>query len=423
MIASSDPLERSLGLCWYANDSPGIGGRLRASPEDFLVEECETPPPLSGGPYLVSRLTKRNWEMAKAVRAIADRLGISHRRVSFAGTKDRRAVTTQLVALYRVEIDAVRALSMPDMTLEPLGYANRGFALGDLAGNRFRIAVRDCEPDDLEARCAEARRAVASGVPNYVGLQRFGVVRPVTHQVGRLLAAGDVEGAVTAYIGQSFPTESESVRVAREAYLADRDPKAALARFPVPLRFERAMLHHLAGAPDDWIGALRALPPKLASMLVSAYQSHLFNRVLSARIERSIPLDMVEPGDRLIFPDGRTDTVAARTQGQARQLVARGRAVVGIAIPGSEPFCELGETDARTRQLMTADGVDEGGLGRAAALVGTPFSGTVRAVRLAAEVDVEARGTDATLAFALGPGRYATTICREFMKADPLCMV
>ena len=87
----------------------------------------------------------------------------------------------------------------------------------------------------------------------------------------------------------------------------------------------------------------------------------------------------------------------------------------------------LGETDAVTRRLMEADGVDETGIGRAAALVGTPFSGAVRAIRLAADVDVAVDvaidGTTVTLAFALGPGRYATTICREFMKADPLCMV
>jgi len=423
MIASSDPLEASLGLCWYANDAPGIGGRLRDSPEEFVVEECESPPPLTGGPYLICRLTKRNWEQSKAVRAISDRLGISHRRISFAGTKDRRAVTTQLIAIYRVEAEAVRALSLPEISLEPLGQANRGFALGDLAGNRFRIVVRDCDPDDLEVRCSAAGVAVAAGVPNYVGLQRFGVVRPVTHLVGRLLASGDVAGAVTAYIGQSFPTEAEPVRAAREAYLADRDPKAALARFPVPLRFERAMLHHLAGTPDDWTGALRALPPKLASMLVSAYQSHLFNRALSARIARGVPLDAVETGDRIVFPDGRIDVATDRTLGPARQLVARGRAAVGIAMPGSEPFAELGETDAMTRRLMDADGVDEAGLGRAAAIVGTPFSGAIRAIRLAAEAEVTVDGTAVTLAFALGPGRYATTICREFMKADPLCMV
>ena len=423
MIASSDPLEISLGLCWYANDAHGIGGRLRDSSDDFAVEECEAPPPLTGGPYLICRLTKRNWEQSKAVRAIADRLGISHRRISFSGTKDRRAVTTQLVALYNVDAEAVRALSLPEMSLEPLGQANRGLALGDLAGNRFRIVIRDCDPDNLRARCSAAQDTVTAGIPNYVGLQRFGVVRPVTHLVGRLLASGDVEGAVTAYIGESFPTEAEPVRTAREAYLADRDPKAALARFPVPLRFERAMLHHLAGAPGDWTGALRALPPKLATMLVSAYQSHLFNRVLSARIARGVPLDRVEPGDRLVFPGGRIDAAVGRTVGQAQLLVTRGRAAVGIAMPGSEPFAELGETDAVTRAMMAADGVDEAGFAHAAALVGTPFSGAVRAIRLAAQAEAAVDGTAVTLAFALGPGRYATTVCREFMKADPLCMV
>jgi tRNA pseudouridine13 synthase len=161
----------------------------------------------------------------------------------------------------------------------------------------------------------------------------------------------------------------EPVRAARQAFLDDRDPKAALARFPVPLRFERALLHHLAESPGDWAGALRVLPPKLASMLVSAYQSHLFNRALSARNARGVPLDGVEPGDRLLLSGGRSDVATDRTMGAARQLVARGRAAVGIAIPGSEPFVELGETDREIRRLMIADGVDEAGLARAARLV------------------------------------------------------
>jgi tRNA pseudouridine13 synthase len=423
MIPSSEPVERSLGLRWYASDAPGTAGRLRDSPDDFVVRECESPPPLTGGPYLVCRLAKRNWEQSKAIRAISDRLGISHRRISFAGTKDRRAVTTQLIAVYGVDAEAIRHLSIPDLTLDPLGQANRALALGDLAGNRFRIVVRDCDPDGLAERSARVTAAVASGVPNYVGLQRFGVVRPVTHLVGRLLASGDVEGAVTTYIGLSFPTESEPVRTAREAYLADRDPVSALARFPVPLRFERAMLHHLAGAPGDWEGALRVLPPKLASMLVSAYQSHLFNLGLSARIDRGLALDEPEPGDRLLFSNGRTDRVEQRTLVQARLLVRRGRAKIGIAMPGSEPFVELGETDAVTRRLMEADGIDETGFGRAAALVGTPFSGAVRAIRVAADVESQVDDDTLTLSFALGPGQYATTICREYMKTDPLRMV
>lgn len=423
MIRSPEPLEQSLGLCWYANDAPGIGGRLRDAPEDFHVEECEKPPPLTGGPYLVCRLAKRNWEQNKAIRFIADRLGISHRRISFSGTKDRRAVTTQLVAFYRVDADAIRALSLPGMTLEPLGAANRALALGDLYGNRFRVVVHGCDSVEIEARCAAAREAVEKGIPNYVGLQRFGVVRPVTHLVGRLLASGDIEGAVTTYIGHACPTEAEPVRAAREAYRADRDPRAALARFPVSLRFERAMLHHLSSAPDDWPGAIRVLPPKLASMLVSAYQSHLFNRVLSARIARGVPLDRVESGDRLLFSDGRVDTATARNLGPAQQLVDRKRAAVGIAMPGSEPFVEAGETDAATRALLCGDGIDESGFGRAAALVGTPFSGAVRTVRLAAGVGVTVEEDAVSLRFALGPGRYATTVCREFMKAEPLRMV
>ncbi|MEN6395546.1 MAG: tRNA pseudouridine(13) synthase TruD, partial [Methanoregula sp.] len=81
MRESSFALERELGMQYYATDTPGIGGTLRTVPEDFLVDEI--PPEGKGettGPYLICRLTKTNWELQHAVKEIARRLNISHRR-------------------------------------------------------------------------------------------------------------------------------------------------------------------------------------------------------------------------------------------------------------------------------------------------------------------------------------------------------
>jgi tRNA pseudouridine13 synthase len=87
MKPSPYPLEQILGMRYYASDTPGIGGRLRAMAEDFVVEEIP-----SGigteGPFLICRLTKKDWDQQRAVREIAKRLGISYRRINFSGTKD-----------------------------------------------------------------------------------------------------------------------------------------------------------------------------------------------------------------------------------------------------------------------------------------------------------------------------------------------
>ncbi|PKL60944.1 MAG: tRNA pseudouridine(13) synthase TruD, partial [Methanomicrobiales archaeon HGW-Methanomicrobiales-4] len=62
MRKSPYPLDHTLGISWYISDQDGIGGRLRAEPDDFVVEELANPPdPAISGPYIICRLTKKNW--------------------------------------------------------------------------------------------------------------------------------------------------------------------------------------------------------------------------------------------------------------------------------------------------------------------------------------------------------------------------
>ena len=134
-----------------------------------------------------------------------------------------------------------------------------------------------------------------------------------------------------------FLPNHAGVREAREGFLKDRDVKEAIRQFPVRLTFERAMLHHLDGHPDDYPGALKALPPRLLSMFVSAFQSFLFNILLSRRCGQGIPLGEPAPGDRLLFPDGREDRVTRENLSAAILQVARKRARIGLFVPGSVP--------------------------------------------------------------------------------------
>src|SRR3970040_1538835 len=90
--------ESIVGISGYLTTSPGLGGRIKGEAEDFVVEEIPADiPPSTEGSYTVAKLRSRNWETNRLVREIARRLRISRKRISFAGTKDRRAVTTQLL--------------------------------------------------------------------------------------------------------------------------------------------------------------------------------------------------------------------------------------------------------------------------------------------------------------------------------------
>jgi tRNA pseudouridine13 synthase len=423
MRQSPYPLEQDLGMRCYASDAEGIGGKLRTVAEDFVVEEIPPHAPAGAGPYLICRLTKKNWEHQHAIKEIAKKLGISHRRIGWAGTKDRRAVTTQYISLYKVNREAVHTLRLKDISLEPIREQNAALGLGDLGGNRFSIVIRDCSEIHLETTVERIAADVAAGIPNYYGLQRFGGIRPVTHRVGERILLEDYEGAVLTYIGHAYPQESEEVRKVRQEFSDTRDPKAALAALPVAMGYERAMLQHLHNRPGDYAGALCELPPKLLSMFVSAFQSYLFNEALSARLESGLSLTDIEPGDRLIFANGREDIVTTANTGTAARLIERGRCSIAIFMPGRDPFTPSSESERRIAAIMEERGIGAESFRKASDFVRTAFTGALRPVALTTHVVAAVEGTDVKLSFTLPPGQYATTVAREFMKADPISMI
>ncbi len=424
MKQSPWPLERELGMLYYASDAEGIGGSLRSVPEDFIVEEI----PLEDrggttGPYLICRLTKTNWELQHAVKEIAKRLGMSHRRIGWAGTKDRNAITSQWISLFNVTPEQVANVRLKDIVLEPLRQSNEQLSLGELQGNRFELVIRGCEAPDLAASVTAINTTVAAGVPNYFGIQRFGAIRPVTHKVGEWILKGDYEKAVMTYVGDTYPLETEPVREARRAYLETRDAMAAIQTLPIQMSYERSMLHHLANHPDDYGGALHELPPKLLSMFVSAFQSYLFNCSLSRRFADGHTLTGPVCGDRLIFTNGRTDEVTEANKKAVSMHIARGRCGIALFMPGKEILDARSCGERSTEELLEKFGIGPANFAAAASFVHTKFDGAWRPIALRTAIESEVAGDCVRLKFVLPPGHYATTVCREFMKADPIRMI
>ena len=74
---------------------PGSGGRLKAAPEDFRVDEVPAYLPCGAGPHLYLRVEKRDRTTRDVLRALALALGVPERDAGYAGLKDRAAVTSQ----------------------------------------------------------------------------------------------------------------------------------------------------------------------------------------------------------------------------------------------------------------------------------------------------------------------------------------
>ncbi|WFN35374.1 tRNA pseudouridine(13) synthase TruD [Methanogenium sp. S4BF] len=422
MKQSPYPVEQTLGMQYYVCDNEGIQGLLRQEAEDFIVHEINNPVQ-SSGKYLICSLEKKNWELQRAVKEIAKILGISHRRISWAGTKDKHAVTTQLISLYDIAETDIENIHLKDITLTPVGRSDQQLSLGDLQGNRFEITLRSCISGNLTEAVAQADSCVKTGVPNYFGIQRFGVQRPVTHLVGKQILLEDYKEAVRTYVGFPSEGEPESVAKARTDYLSDNDPKKALENLPVQMRYERAILHHLAERPEDYEGALKRVPPKLLSMFVSAYQSWLFNMGLSHRIQMGYALSEPAPGDRILFQNGKTDIVGESNAAQAAVLIRRGRAHICLEMPGEKTVPTGSPSEQHISSLMEADGISYASFRKAGELTDMSFKGALRMISVSTTVESEVCDDIVRLSFSLGPGQYATTICREYMKADPVRMI
>ncbi len=154
---------------------PLATGTLRASPEDFNVEEILGFEASGAGPHALLTVRKRGANTEWVARELARAAGCKPFEVGFVGLKDRHAVTTQAFTVPRGKRAAEEFVGMAGEGYEVLGAAahQKKLPRGALQGNRFRITVRDlhCDAGELRERIAAL---AAGGVPNYFGPQRFG---------------------------------------------------------------------------------------------------------------------------------------------------------------------------------------------------------------------------------------------------------
>jgi len=444
-------LEKEVGIEVYATQSPGVGGRIRQLLDDFVVEEllvdgslAEVSPPVEAwepageGRYLICVLVKRRWDTFLAVRQVAQRLRISQKRIRFAGIKDTKALTAQHISLQNVSPNKVLDVQIKDIKLYPQRFSRERMYSQLIQGNRFHITVRgiDQPVPVIEERTKNVQDEIESisGVPNFFGHQRFGTIRPNTHQVGKYLTRGDAEKAALVFLAEPSINEHPKAREARQQLQDTMDFQEALNSFPRFLRYERFMLGHLTKYPNDFVGAFRELPRRLRKLFVQAYQSYLFNRFLSERIRRGIPLDEPQIGDYTIkldehgLPTEEYDQATATNLQTIEDSVKEGRMCVAAPLIGPEQPPSKGVQGEIEQAILEAENVTPENFqlsfmpeataeGRARAVL-NPVRNLIQE-EIAADSENNKKQM-MKLGFTLNRGSYATVVLREFMKPQDL---
>ncbi|XP_021817485.1 multisubstrate pseudouridine synthase 7 isoform X2 [Prunus avium] len=255
------------------------------------------------GKFLRFHLYKENKDTQEALGIIGKMLGVQPRSFGFAGTKDKRAVTTQRVTVFKQLASRLAALNdrLIGIKVGDFCYVKEGLVLGQLMGNRFTITLRGVVADSEDTIKASAIALGKQGFINYFGLQRFGSGSVPTHLIGATLLRGEWKSTVSLFLD---PREGEknAITEAREYYKETNDIEGTLRQLPRHLVSEKAILQCLKKCPGNYLQALKAIPRTLRMMYVHSYQSYLWNHAASMRVQK-YGTDRVVLGD-LVYCKG-----------------------------------------------------------------------------------------------------------------------
>ncbi len=208
--------------------------KLKQIPEDFLVkEEINLNLTQERNNYSIIELIKTNWDSFKVIQAIAKSLKTKVKFIGFAGNKDKNAITTQYISIYKINKERIEKIKINSCKIKFLGYSINRINLGDLKGNTFKIIIRDLNkkstiPKDIQ-------------LENYFDDQRFGN-KANTHLVGKSI------------ITRNFNKTCE--------------------------------LLSLEVKDKDYVGVIRKEQTRLLRFYISSYQSYIWNKTLSEILKK-----------------------------------------------------------------------------------------------------------------------------------------
>ena len=226
---------------------------------------------------------KANKGTMDAVFLLAKFLKTKTSRFSYAGTKDTRGVTTQLVTAKHISAAQLASLNprLRGIHLGNFEYVREQINLGDLKGNHFQVVLRDIDAQDATVD-AVMESVKAKGFINYFGMQRFGTGSVPTSAIGKAILLDQWSQAADMILGERAKDYDE-VKEARRSWTKTRNARTTLELFPKKCTVERQLLQGLKNhatpgkaEPYNWIGGFRSISRNMRLMYVTPQYLFIF---------------------------------------------------------------------------------------------------------------------------------------------------
>lgn len=280
--------------------------KLRRVPEDFQVDEQTRVRP-EKGPFAFYRLTKTSIGTPEAISAIVEKWNIHRKRISYGGLKDRHAVTTQFFTIHN---GPKKSLQQKSLNVEYLGQIESPFTPAEIDGNRFRLVLRDMSAEDVQRSELAARQISETGLPNYFDNQRFGSLGQSGEWIARAWCLGNWERALWLALADGHEGDSASEKKQKQI-LRDLWGKWPECQTSLDRSSRRSIVTYLSdkakvGRDPDYRGALARISVDLRGLYLSAYQSAIWNRLLTRYLESQCSAHDLHPFElisgRCVFP-------------------------------------------------------------------------------------------------------------------------
>jgi len=407
----------NLELPFITSDLGLVTGVIKQRPEDFCVEEVPLYEPCGEGTHVYAFIEKQQLTTHDAVARMAAALGVRRADIGYAGRKDAQAITRQWISIEHIDPDKLMTLDCPQIKVLKIGRHGNKLRVGHLSANKFMIRMRNLSVSAKQAE--EIAQAIMEvlirrGVPNYFGPQRFGG-RSDSGRLGEMLIKNDTTEFCRLFLGDADNETDKRFIEARQLY-EQGNYEQALECWPKAFHDHRRMLKELVRTKGNFKRASRALDDAMKNLLVSAWQSALFNEVLAARMPH---IDMVLLGDMAMKHDNgacfmveQPDVEQPRCQ--TFEISPTGP-LLGMRTARLTDAAGEIENPILDREILTEDDLRRiknfGARGGRRALRFQP-----RDVHISSGADI--RGEYLELAFELDSGCYATTLLREITKTD-----
>ncbi len=443
-------VEKFVGIEAFATSNiKGIKGEYKKTYKDFIVKEIDNNGKILEikedytissyseelkDHYTTFNLIKVNRDTFEAIRKISKVLKIPYSHFNYSGLKDKHSISVQRVSIKGNAIEQLKKLKINDIFIRSIRPTRKPIKLGSHLGNNFTIVIRNlASKKKLNIYIEKIIKHLNEfGFPNYFGLQRFGSYRPNSHIVGRNLLKGDYKKAFEEFVSTTYSTESLESKTARRKFRTTGNLERAYDEFPKRLNYERNMINYLINNSQDYEGSIKTLPYDLIKLLISSFQSYIFNRMISKRVEKGFPLFKPISGDVISILDDYNGNVTPvkYIYGNSydvylNKALKLNHATIIIPIIGTNTnldeyplmkllFDEIAEQENINKDIFNSDIIME-----------TEFKGSIRALTVKPTLlkilefiddDLNPGKYKIKIEFSLQRGSYATMLLREIMK-------